>query len=117
SCDRDGRSRRRDHHAVPGSRSRSGDDGLVRAAGTRIPAPGRRPRAGRRRLRCVYVRAGPASARVLMLSLIAFLLLPLVALGVRRRRGVRALIVVMVIAGVVVDTDAQFHFLTALGTA
>ena len=52
-----------------------------------------------------------------MLSLIAFLLLPLVALGVRRRRGVRALIVVMVIAGVVVDTDAQFHFLTALGTA
>jgi hypothetical protein len=52
-----------------------------------------------------------------MLSLIAFLLLPLVALGVRRRRGVGALIVVMVIAGVVVDSDAQFHFLTALGTA
>jgi hypothetical protein len=52
-----------------------------------------------------------------MLSLLAFLLLPLVALGVRRRRGVRALIVVMVIAGVVVDTDAQFHLLTALGSA
>ena len=52
-----------------------------------------------------------------MLSLLAFLLLPLVALGIRRRRGVRALIVVMVIAGVVVDSDAQFHLLTALGSA
>jgi hypothetical protein len=52
-----------------------------------------------------------------MLSLIAFLLLPLVALGVRLRRGVRALVVVMVIAGVVVDSDAQWHWLTALGTA
>jgi peptidoglycan/LPS O-acetylase OafA/YrhL len=52
-----------------------------------------------------------------MLSLIAFLLLPLVAFGVRRRRGVRALIVVMVIVGAVVDSDAQWHFLTALGTA
>lgn len=52
-----------------------------------------------------------------MLSLVAFLLLPLVALGVRRRRGVRALVIVMVIAGAVIDSDAQFHFLTVLGTA
>jgi len=52
-----------------------------------------------------------------MLSLIAFLLLPLVALAVRRRRGVRALVVVMVITGIVMDTDAQFHLLTMLGSA
>ena len=52
-----------------------------------------------------------------MLALIAFFWLPLAALGIRRRRGVRALIVVMVIAGVVVDTDAQFHLFTALGSA
>jgi hypothetical protein len=52
-----------------------------------------------------------------MLSLVAFLLLPLVALGVRRRRGVRALVIVMVIAGALIDSDAQFHFLTMLGTA
>lgn len=52
-----------------------------------------------------------------MLSLIAFLLLPLVALGVRLRRGVRALVVVMLIAGVLVDSDAQWHWLTALGSA
>lgn len=52
-----------------------------------------------------------------MLSLVAFLLLPLVALGVRMRRGVRALIVAMLIAGVVVDSDAQWHWLTALGSA
>jgi hypothetical protein len=52
-----------------------------------------------------------------VLSLIAFLLLPLVALGVRLRRGVPVLIVVMVIAGVLVDSDAQWHWLTALGSA
>ena len=52
-----------------------------------------------------------------MLSLVAFLLLPLIALAVRRRRGVRALVVAMVIAGVVMDTDAQFHLLTMLGSA
>lgn len=52
-----------------------------------------------------------------MLSLVAFLLLPLIALAVRRRRGVRALVVVMVIAGIIMDTDAQFHLLTALGSA
>jgi hypothetical protein len=52
-----------------------------------------------------------------MLSLIAFLLLPLVAAAVRQRRGVRALVIAMVIAGALVDSDAQFHFLTMLGTA
>jgi len=52
-----------------------------------------------------------------MLSLLAFLLLPLVALAVRRRRGVRALVVVMVITGIIMDTDAQFHLLTMLGSA
>ena len=52
-----------------------------------------------------------------MLSLLAFLLLPLVALAVRRRRGVRALVIAMVIAGVLIDSDAQFHFLSMLGTA
>src|SRR5437867_12438844 len=52
-----------------------------------------------------------------MLSLLAFLLFPLVALAVRKRRGVRALVVVMVIAAIVVDSDAQFHLLTALGSA
>ncbi|SRR6266581_2471033 len=52
-----------------------------------------------------------------MLSLIAFLLFPLLALAVRRRRGVRAVVVAMFIAAIVVDSDAQFHLLTALGSA
>jgi peptidoglycan/LPS O-acetylase OafA/YrhL len=52
-----------------------------------------------------------------MLSLIAFLLFPLVAFLVRRRRGVRALVVVMIVAAIVTDSDAQFHILTALGSA
>jgi hypothetical protein len=52
-----------------------------------------------------------------MLSLLGFLLFPLLALGVRRRRGVRALVIAMFIGAIVVDSDAQFHFLTALGTA
>jgi len=41
----------------------------------------------------------------------------LVALAVRRRRGVRALVMVMVITGIIMDTDAQFHLLTMLGSA
>lgn len=57
-----------------------------------------------------------AASRKPMLSLAAFVLLPLVALGVRLRHGVRALIVTMLIAGMVVDTDAHWHLLTALGS-
>jgi len=50
-----------------------------------------------------------------MLSLISFLLLPLLALGVRLRRGVPVLLVVMLIAGFVLDSDIRWHWLTSAG--
>ncbi len=50
-----------------------------------------------------------------MLSLYAFLLIPLVALAVRLRHGRASLLLAMLLTGLIVDTDTRVHWLTPRG--
>lgn len=52
-----------------------------------------------------------------MLSMTVFLLFPLVALGTRLRHDRRTLLLVMLIAAAIVDTDARWNWLTPSGGA
>ncbi len=52
-----------------------------------------------------------------MLSMMAFLLFPLVALGVRLHHGRTSLLLAMLLAGSIADTDTRWHWLTPRGDA